>query len=762
MAEQYSITAILNAKVDNLVNGFKKATDTVDNFMKKNEKTFDNFKQVGATMTATGAVIGGALGGAVKIAADFESQMSKVGAISGATADDMELLSTKAREVGSSTKFSASESAEAFEFMALAGWKTSDMLDGIDGMMSLAAASGAELATVSDIVTDGLSMFGLEAKESARFADVLAAASANTNTNVEGMGEALKYVGASANAAGLSIEETSAFIGMLADNGIKGSSAGTAMNAVLRDMKSKSKDGALAIGKTSVAVYDAEGNMRSLSDILTDVEKGTEDMTVAQRDAALMAIFGDEAMRGVNIALSSGSEEMKRLEGVMNGAEGTAAKMAEVMQDNLNGAITNLKSGMEEMAISIGTALIPVIEKLVGFIQGLVNWFNGLSEGTKETIATIGLITAAFLLLVGPLFLLVGFIPSIMAGFTALSGVLAVLFSPITLIVAAVIALGAAFVIAYNKVEWFRDMVDVAWEWIKEIFFAALNFIKNNIVKPIMNEVASTINSVLTKVKQLWDKYGAQIMGVAQAYFQAVWAFIQGVMGWIQGLFQAVWPIISNIVKIAWEAIKTTVSNFTALIEGIIDTAMAIVQGDWEGAWISIKSTAEKIMNNIIDFFKSIDLVQTGKDIINGLIKGIGSMVGSVTSAVKSIGSSIKNGFKSFFKIASPAKEMVEDGGFITQGVAVGIEKMKHKAVKATERLGLGIQNAFAPQLEVDGISNQIRNLDKRASSNFSSQFNAQMNVTKQPIVVNVYDNKEAVRAYVNDNNALDAQIRRF
>lgn len=500
MSETYSIEAVLKAKVTDFVNGFKQAHSAANDFVKKNEKTFDSFKQVGKAATAGGLAIGAGLGGAVKIAADFEAQISKVGAISGASSKDMKSLATKAREVGASTKFSAAESAQAFEYMALAGWKTTDMLDGIDGMMSLAAASGEDLALMSDIVTDGLSMFGMEAKESARFADVMAAAAANTNTNVGGMGESLKYVGASANAAGLSIEETSAFIGMLANNGIKGSAAGTAMNAVLRDMKKKSDNGAIAIGKTAVAIYDSEGKMRSLSDVMADVEKATDGMTDAQRDAALMAVFGDEALRGVNIALSSGSDELKRLEGVMNDAEGTAAGMAEVMQDNLAGAVTNLKSGLEEMAIAIGTALLPAVKLMVKFIQSLVDKFNSLDDSTKTIIAVIATLSAGFLLLVGPLLLFIGFIPSILAGFTHLATVMSVVGKaiaavnwPITLLVVALIA-AAALVYKYwepigNFFEYLGKQIAQAFEQVKAVAVSAVDKIV---------EVAQSVGGIFT------------------------------------------------------------------------------------------------------------------------------------------------------------------------------------------------------------------------------------------------------------------------
>ena len=423
------------------------------------KKVGDGMQNVGKQLTtAVTLPIVGLGAAAAKVGMDFEAGMSKVGAISGSSAADMEKLSAKAKEMGSQTKFSATEASDAFSYMALAGWDADQMIAGIGGTLALAAASGEDLAQTTDIVTDGMSMFAMKADEAGRFADVLAAASANTNTDVKGLGEALKYTGASANAAGLDIEQTSAFIGMLANNGIKGSSAGTTMNAVLRDLGKSAKNGKIQLGDMSVAVYDANGNMRDLSDIMADVEKATKGMNDEARNDALRANFGDEALRGVNIALASGADELKRLEGIMYSAKGTAEKMAAVMSDNLKGRLTELGSALEGIGIKIYENMQPALEKAVELAQKLADKFMALSPEMQNTIVVIAAVAAA----IGPVILvlgafvsaigtIVGAIGSMMVAFSAggaAAGVLGAAFTlltgPIGLAVAAVAAVGLA------------------------------------------------------------------------------------------------------------------------------------------------------------------------------------------------------------------------------------------------------------------------------------------------------------------------------
>lgn len=360
---------------------------------------------VGTTLTRTVTAPIVAIGAAaVKTTADFDTSMSKVQALSGATGDDFTRLRNKARQMGATTKYSAGESADALSYMALAGWDTNQMIDGLDGVMNLAAASGMDLADASDLVTDYLSAFGLEAKDSARMADQLAYAQAHSNTTTAQLGEAFGNSAAQMHTAGQSMETTTAILEAFANQGLKGSAAGTALSAMVRDLSKHMENGKVQIGNTTVEVMDANGNFRDMTDILADVEAATDGLGSAEKDMALRMVFGDRSIKGVSMALTEGSDKIKGYRNELSNADGTAKAMAETMQDNLAGQITKLKSAMQELGISIGDILVPHIRTAVEWVQKQVDKFNTLDKKTKEQIVRFGLLAAA----VGPVVALVG------------------------------------------------------------------------------------------------------------------------------------------------------------------------------------------------------------------------------------------------------------------------------------------------------------------------------------------------------------------
>ena len=360
---------------------------------------------VGATLT-TGLTVPlvGVGAGALTVAANFEEGMSKVQALSGSTASEMELLGEKAKEAGSKTQYSASECADAFSYMSLAGWKANEMIDGLDGVLSLAASSGMQLAQASDIVTDTLSMFNMQVSESNYLADVFAYAQANSNTTVEQLSGALLNCGANANAMGYDIEQTSAMLMVMADQGLKGERAGTALSAVFRDMKNAVKDGNIELNGHKIAVADAEGKYRDMTDILSDVVNATEGLTDVERDMALSTIFGADSVKGMNLMLNAGTDAIKSYDSQLRNAEGSASKMADTMQNNLKGKITQLKSALEGAGIAIGENLIPALTTGVNKITDMVSAFNKLDPATQKTIVSVGATVAA----IGPLMMIGG------------------------------------------------------------------------------------------------------------------------------------------------------------------------------------------------------------------------------------------------------------------------------------------------------------------------------------------------------------------
>ena len=455
----------------------------------------EKLRDVGSAIEGAGrklmpvtAAVGGLSAAAVKVASDFDSAMSQVAAVSGAAGKELDALRDKAREMGSKTKFSASEAAEAMNYMAMAGWKTGDMLEGIEGIMNLAAASGEDLATTSDIVTDALTALGLSAADSGHFADILAAASSNANTNVAMMGETFKYCAPVAGALGFTAEDTAEAIGLMANAGIKSSQAGTAMRTMLTSLTGEVTFVGDAFGELTVQTVNADGSMRSLGDILGDCRAAFSQMSEAERAANAEALVGKNAMSGFLAVMNAAPGDIEKLNSAINNCDGTAERMAETMQDNLAGQLTILKSQLEELAISIGEILMPSIRQVVGWIQGLVDWLNGLDEGTKKVIVTVALVAAALgpvLIVVGKVVGAVGTILTVVpkvAG--AVSGVIGFVSGTVvpalSAVVAAIgwvpIAIAAvigAVVLLYNKCEWFRDAVDAVWAQVRDFFVSA-------------------------------------------------------------------------------------------------------------------------------------------------------------------------------------------------------------------------------------------------------------------------------------------------
>lgn len=360
---------------------------------------------VGKTMTThvTAPIV--AMGAAaVKVTADFDSSMSKVAAVSGATGSDLEQLRTKAREMGAQTKFSASEAAEAMNYMAMAGWKTGDMLNGVEGIMDLAAASGEDLATTSDIVTDALTAFGKSAQDSGRLADIMAAASSNANTNVSMMGETFQYAAPVAGALGISMEDTAVAVGLMANAGIKASQAGTALRTGLTNLVKPTKQMKAAMDKYGIAIVENDDGSVNLRDTMISLREKMGDMSETEQAAAAGAIFGKNAMSGWLAVVNGSDKDFEKLTEAVDKSNGTAKRMAETMQDNLAGQVTILKSQVEELGISFGEQLVPYVSKAVEKVQDIVNWFSQLDESEKDQIIKMAALAAA----AGPVITTVG------------------------------------------------------------------------------------------------------------------------------------------------------------------------------------------------------------------------------------------------------------------------------------------------------------------------------------------------------------------
>src|SRR5690625_1818141 len=676
----------VGADISSYSKEMSKASKELGSFTERNSKTFDAFKKTGAAVTGAGVALSAGLGYAVKTAADFESGMSEVAAISGATADEFDALEKRARELGGSTSFSAKEASEGLSFLALAGWDTKQMIDGLEPVLHLAEAGALDLGRSADLVTDSMAGLGVGVDELDGYLDKVAQTSRESNTDIDVLMEAFVIAGGTFDRLNIPLEESNAFLGVLANRGFKASQAGTAINAIMTRLTQSSGPAADALEEMGVSAFDSEGNFRGMETVLTDIEKSMETMADAEKAHYQQQLAGLNHGKTFSAMLSGLGDEYKDLKGEIIDSDGALLEMRDTMKDNLQGAMENLNSAFEEILISLGSALLPAVKEMSKWLQKLADWFNNLDDSTKGTIAIVGGITAALLLIIGPILLLIGFIPSIIAGFTAIGTVLAAIFNPVTLIIGGIIALGAALIYAYNEIERFRYLVDEAWAWISDTFNAALDFIMG-IVKEIFGAVREFIGEQLAKIMDFWDEYGEMILGIVETVFKNIWEQIKMYINLVKGIFEAVWPIISNVVKLAWDFIKMYVEIGIDLVLGIVRTVMNLLKGDWSGAWEEIKKTASNILDSIVNTFKNIDLLQIGKDIINGLIKGITSMVGSIKESVSNMASNLPGWIKKPLGIKSPSRIFMQLGDSIGEGLAIGIEDTTKLVGRATDKL---------------------------------------------------------------------------
>ena len=365
----------------------------------------DSMKSVGRNMSLNvTAPIAAGFGAAMKKSIDFDDTMRKVKATSGATGDEFNQLRTKALQMGRDTKFTASESAEAMNYMALAGWDTKDMLKGVGGVMDLAAASGEDLASVSDIVTDNLTAFGMKAKDSTHFADVLAQTSSKANTDVRGLGEAFKYAAPVAGALGYTVEDTSVAIGLMSNAGIKGEKAGTALRTMFTNLSKPTKAMKDEMDKLGISITDSNGEMLPMRDVLDQLRGKMGGLSKDQQAAAASTIFGKEAMSGALAVINASDEDYKKLTKSIDGSKGASKRMAKEMEGGIGGAMRKMKSAIESLAISLGDALAPMLYKAAKWITSLANKFSNLPTCVQKTIAVVGLLAAA----IGPLLMVFG------------------------------------------------------------------------------------------------------------------------------------------------------------------------------------------------------------------------------------------------------------------------------------------------------------------------------------------------------------------
>lgn len=577
---------------------------------------------------------------ALQVGMNFDASMSNVYGLMSSlnlTQMQMDALRDTAREMGATTKFSASEAADAMGYMALAGWDDAQVIAGIPGVLNLAAAANMDLAKASDIVTDTMTPFGLAAERAGEAADVFAYAQANSNTTVEGLGEAMKYAAPTADAFGMSLQDTAAAMGVLANAGIKGSQGGTTLNAMLRDMKKNADNGRIAIGKTKVALTNADGSYRSYAAIIRDIDKATSSMTASQRDAALGAIFGDESLKGILATLKQGPDALDDMTAGLYACGGAAADMAATMGDNLKGDLAILESGAQEMAIALSDWLMPAARGVVQGVTDLIGKFNALDDGTKNTIFRIGAMAAA----AGPLLLSGGKVLTLLSGVNplvvglgaaaalaythsdALQGMVAKLGDGVTAFGAALES-GAGFTAAFSA-----GLTAAFGEEAAGKVLGAIDGIKTAIsaVGDVLTTVTDAVGTFLGALfdgeglKQSWDNAAAVISGydwtaLGTSILSGVTGALDAAGEWLKNIFTAGWTAAKGV---NWGELGTSIHDG---IQSILDTA---------GGWLKSLFEAGKTAAGEISW------ADIGTAIWNG-VTGVLDMAGSFLSGLFGLG----------------------------------------------------------------------------------------------------------------------------
>ena len=570
-----------------------------------------------------------AAGAAIQTGMQFDASMSNVyGLMSSLNLSQaqMDALRDTAREMGATTKFSASEAADAMGYMALAGWDDAQVIAGIPGVLNLAAAANMDLAKASDIVTDTMTPFGMAAERAGEAADVFAYAQANSNTTVEALGEAMKYAAPTADAFGMTLQDTAAAMGVLANAGIKGSQGGTTLNAMLRDMKNNAKNGAIAIGKTKVALTNADGSYRSYAAIIRDIDKATSSMTASQRDAALGAIFGDESLKGILATLKQGPDALDAMTEGMYACGGAAADMAATMGDNLKGDLAILESGAQDMAIALSDWLMPAARGVVQGVTDMIGKFNALDDGTKNTIFRIGAMAAA----AGPLLLNGGKVLTLLSGVNPL-----------------VVGLGAAAVLAYTHSDALQGMVAKLGDGVTA-FGAALESgagftaaFSAGLTAAFGEEAAGKVLGAIEGIKTAISTVGDVLTTVTDAVGTFFGSLFDG-----EGLKQS-WENAAAVISgYDWTALGTSILSG---VTGALDAA-----GEWLKNIFTAGLTAAKGVN-WFELGTSIhDGIQTILDTAGGWLKSLfeagKTAAGEISWA--DIGTAIWNGVTSVLDMA--------------------------------------------------------------------------------------------------------------
>lgn len=657
--------------------------EEVESSAKKADDGFTMFKATLANLAADAIMravdgIKNLVGNVIELGQNFTSTMSEVSAISGATGEDFEKLEACAREYGATTVFSASNAAEALKYMSLAGWDADQSTSALGGVLNLAAASGMELGAASDMVTDYLSAFAMEAGDAAYFADLLSYAQSHSNTTAEALGEAYKNCAANLNAAGQDVETVTSLLEGMANQGYKGSEAGTAMAAIMRDITNGMKDGAIKIGETSVAVMDAQGNFRDLTDILTEVGAATNGMGDAERAVALSSTFTADSTKGLNLILNEGMDNIAGYEEELRGASGSAEEMANIMNDNLSGDVAAMNSAFEELGLKIYDALESKLRAGVQFITNgvipAIEWLGGHIPEVTIAVSGLGAVIAAMNW--GTISSKIAMVKGALVKLAAALGGVSL---PAIAIIAVITAVALAFTNLWKNNEEFRNKITAIWDGIK----AKFDEFGQGIVDRL-NALGFEFEDITEVMKAVWDGFCEVLAPIFEGVFQQISNILNEALDILTGLFDIfagiftgdwdmVWQGVQEVFGAVWDFVVATFENWISTFTSLADTVLGWFGTDWETVWTNVKTFFSDTWNAISSFFSGIltgiktfftDTWNAIVSFFSGILSGIYS---SVTGTMTEIHDTFTNIWDSITGFLSGAWETIKN--IVTVGI---------------------------------------------------------------------------------------------
>lgn len=761
--EQFSVEALLKATDSGFVKTFKDAQDAVKTF-EKNSNSMTT--AVGKVMQGTGAAMTkyittpliGVGVAAAKVGGDFEAQMSRVKAISGATGDTFEQMKQQAIDLGAKTAFSAKESAAGMENLASAGFSAQEIMKAMPGLLDLAAVSGGDVALASENTATALRGFGLEASEAGHVADVFARAAADTNAEVGDMGEALKYVAPVANSMGISLEETAAAIGIMSDAGIKGSQAGTTLRGALSRLARPTKAMQNTMDNLGVSFYDADGKMKPLKTQVELLKKAFEGLTPEQQQNALVTLYGQESLSGMMALIDKGPDSLGKLTKSLKDSDGAADDMARTMQDNMNSSIEQMFGAFESAAIVIQKILAPSIKKVADAISGLVEKFVSAPESTQRLVVAIGAIAIAIGPVLYALGMLVKAFQTMKVGlgvlgngislFKKLGSAIGFLTSPVGLVIAAVALLVVGFIYLWNTSEDFRNFWIGLWEGIKSAVSSAVEWIQNawkstgewfnNLWKSIKEgadnvwttiqeapgKAADWIKNKWTETKEFFSSIWDGIKEAASSAWEGIVNILAPYVIAIKNVFQPMidfftnlWSQIGSIAGSAWEIIKTAVMGPILLLIDLITGNFNQLKEDASMLWTTLTTNIQNIITTFVDivvgYYTALKdtviniwnvLTSTIKDVWNSFTTWIKETTNNIVNSIKQGWNNLKQGTIDLFNnMIQGAKDLWNSfkAWFINlvigtkDNIIQGWENLKQGTIDTFNNLVNGAQEAW-------------------------------------------------------------------